>query len=1256
MAELPEILQQQDSAYISELIPEFPAITPIKPEPQGFFRNVYDSFYLNWFSQAAETHRDYLRPSSKPTYVPKVGSMVQNEPIPNDPSFNLENYLRADPRKIRWAHKFENVYSEAAANNVWNHIQTNLDAEERLANSEASISRMIGESLTPDVILPIGGIRRGVGLVEGVLRGVAVGLPTVVANEALKLKYNPTAQLDDAKENILYGTAMFGLLGGGVGFLRKGQSAGELGRLMAEETRDIVGRSTNDGVDIPLTRSVAQTEGDGFVPYIAKPTGDTPTGFASAFGLERIASRQSGWARAANFGVRAYEDLSNRFFGDGGVLFARNRQGIATEPSAFLAAEGWIAKAGDAILDIKNLHANYLTDGQVSSEIAGLNVRSSLSSLSDKVRKVTGKQRMDGKLRADEFERAVFDSYVAAQRSGLIDHPIPQVKEAALRLQKFFKEFADEGYAVNYFRSGNNEVFALRISRELDAVTREIEDLRKAGGETPLLKKLMKHESALKRELQLNQQAPMRSPIPFYFPHRWDVSAVIKEEPRLREILTRHFYKTAHDLGYSRIDEAVAARVDDAIDNILGRKKEGDDTVPKKLSGDGRAFFTRARQIDIPTELIKDFIDTDLLGVMREYSRKAGLGIEYTRAFDTPTGDLAINRASIQAAREGKSLSQIDSVEGDIINVRDALLGRAHSPEQIGSKEASILRSWFTLTSMGKAIFANMAEVARPLWVLGVKENFGYALRALGNNDVVASMNSELRQNTSGYWELALGMTHRRFIESGPDSFGSMSRYGRALDSVERPLSYFASAPYYLLNGVGVMTHFLKNYTGLVASEMILRRAINIANSSKVSFPIKTTNFSQSKTNNPFFVKLYRGEGGSQPKVVPILGDGRYTTPNKNYAETYGNVSEYEVYLEKPLVISNDSQFIELTKESGLKSPRDLLNTSLTEDELINLTNKLKKTIISKGHDGVIIKIPRFNGNQIDETIGTLLTKIFDEDQVIEFFPKDFKPSGIINKKDLEFLASYGIGREDAIKIASMPINRDRGLILANTNEWTDKDAVRKFFGAVEGIQRRTINTPSAADKPTIMMGILGKGADRKESIMMALPFQLKAWSFGANNKIVLSALQGRDASVMAGALGMFGLAYMANYIKTPTGVWNRQDFDEKLLTAFETSGIAALYGDLNFMAEQASQDTIGIRPMTGMKPKFGQEADVYDAAGEVAGPAISKMLDIYKAFNNGTPRDKARVTVNAIPLNNLFWIPESFRAMSRKTLEEVYQ
>lgn len=1099
MAQLDELLLQQNSAYTPELAPTIPSVRPVTPEPQGFFKNVYDSAGLNWFSQAVESHRDFMRPATKPTYIPHVGAQRTMEPIPNDPTFNLEDYLRADPLKIRWAHKFENVYSKAAADNVWNHIQENLAAEERLANSEASISRVIGEMATPDIFLPVGGIRRGVGFVEGVLRGAGVGLPTIAANEAFQLKYNPTATLDQAKEDLLYGTAMFGLLGGGVGMLRSGQSASKLATSMAEESRRIAGTVTPDGIEQPILKSISQTEGSGFRPYVATPTESTPTGFAPAFGIEKIASRQSGWSRAVNSGVRAYEDLANRFFGDHSVLFARNKNGIATEPSAFLASEGWLARAGDAILDIKNYHANYLTDGVASAEVAGLNVRSSLASLGDKVRKVTGRQRMDGKLRADEFERAVFDTYIGAQKTGLIDHPIPQVKEAALRLQKFFKEFADEGYSVGYFRSGPNEIFGLRLTSELDNVTREIEQLNQTQGRTAkqnaLLTKLLEHQKALKKEIATNANLPLGQPIQFYFPHRWDVGAVVKNEEKLRNILINHFTNTARNLGYSGVEEAVRARVDAAIDNILkrGNMAEDSDKPIKALSGDGRAFFTRSRQIDIPTELITEFIDTDLVGVMREYARKAGLGIEYTRAFDTPLGELSINRASIQAIREGKTLSQITEIEGDIRNVRDAILGRVHSPEQIGAKEANILRSWFTLTSMGRAIFANLAEVVRPMWVLGVQENFDYILKSFGNNDVISGMTDELRKNTSGYWELALGMTHRRFVDSGPDTFGSMSKYGRAVESVERPLSYFAGAPFYLLNGVGVLTHFLKNYTGLVAAEMVGRRALAVK-------------------------------------------------------------------------------------------------------------------------------------------------------------------AGTASAKDIEFLASYGISMDDAIRIANQPIQRDKGLLLANTMEWTDKASVTKFFNAIEAIQRRTIVTPSAADKPSIMMGMIGKGATRKESVMLSLPFQLKAWSFGANNKVVLSALQGRDASVMAGMLGMYGIAYLGNAIKTPDAVWKKQDQKEKLLSAFESSGIAALYGDLNFMAETASQNTIGIRPTLGMKPKFGQENDGYDAIGELAGPSFSKAIDIYKAFNEGAPRDKARVIVNSVPLNNLFWIPNSFRAMARKSLEEVFQ
>jgi hypothetical protein len=1104
MAELPSILQQPDNIP-SEFQPIFKKPSGTEEEV-GYLQTYIDQFIMNPMAQMAASHQDYLRPRTTAPQYDDLNAMnvrglaalsLTNEPIPDDPSFDLESWLRKDPSRIRWAHAFQDVYSEAAATNVWNHIKDAVERRDRLSRSEHWTAKALGGLTTPDVALPIGGIKTGVGFVNGFLRGAAVGLPYTVANEAISLKYDPTTTIDDAKQHILYGTALMGIMGGAVGVIGKTKSVAEVSRSMIDDGRRIVGESA-DGLDEPLTRSISQTEGIGFSPYIARPTGDMPTGFASAGGFERIAARQSGWARVANSGVRAYEDLANRFFGDGGVMFARNKQGIATEPSAFLAGEAWMAKAGDAILDIKNLHANYLTDGLESVNIAGLNVRSSLASIGDKVRKITNRPRMDGKLRADEFEKEVFNTYINAQITGLIDHEIPQIKEAALRVQKFFKEFADEGYSINYFRNSNDEKFLLRIQNEMTAIKDEIAKLEnitnRSISENNVLNLLKNHLTSLTKEERLQSAASMRTPLEFYFPHRWNRGVVLRDEEKLRGILTRHFENSARSLGYILNDEAIAARVSSTIDNILGRvEDDAEEIIPKTLNGDGRAFFTKARKLDIPTSLITDFIDIDLIGVMREYSRKAGIGLEYTRAFDTPTGELSINRASIQAAREGKTLSEIRKYEEDIRIVRDVLMGRHSSYHTIGTREASILRSFFTLTSMGKAIYSNLAEAARIPWVLGIKETMSYALNALGNKDLVRAMNSEIRANTVGYWELALGMTHRHAIENGPDTFGAIGRYNRAVSKIEQPLAYLASTPYYIANGVAIVTHFLKNYTGLVASDILARRILAVA-----------------------------------------------------------------------------------------------------------------------------------------ENAAT--------------------------KKDIEFLASYGISREDAIQIAKQPIQKDRGLIYTNSTQWTDRNSVVKFFNAVDSIQKRVITTPTAADKPNIMMGVLGKGSTKVESQMLALPLQLKAWSFGANNKILLSALQGRDANVMTGALAMFGMAYMMNMIKTPDFVWNKMTEMEKLLNAFESSGIAAFYGDLNFMAETASQDTIGIRPTFGMRPKFGKGADAYDVAGEFTGPAISKMIDIYKAFNGGVPRDKARVTVNSIPLNNLFWIPESFRAMGRKRLEEAYR
>jgi len=256
--------------------------------------------------------------------------------------------------------------------------------------------------------------------------------------------------------------------------------------------------------------------------------------------------------------------------------------------------------------------------------------------------------------------------------------------------------------------------------------------------------------------------------------------------------------------------------------------------------------------------------------------------------------------------------------------------------------------------------------------------------------------------------------------------------------------------------------------------------------------------------------------------------------------------------------------------------------------------------------------------------------------------------------KELEFLASYGISMEDAKAMAKMPLETDRGINFANTANWSDRDLARKFYDSVTGIQRRVINTAGPADKPAIMMGILGKGADRKDAFLLSMPFQLRTWSMAATNKILLSGLQGRDASFMSGSLMMFGASYLMMDLKTPDKVWKDMGMDERILSSLEHSGIFGWYGDMPHILEQLTQDKVGVRPALGMKPKFGQMSDDYTTAGELLGPGPSKMIDLYKAFSSpsATSRDKSRAVVNSIPINNMVWIPRTWRTMAMQAIE----
>jgi uncharacterized protein YaaQ len=1555
MAEIPPFLkeaQQTGNEFIAGITPVNPRPTPsYDPQAnQSFGQNFYDSATMTPPANLLK----YLYDRTVETQVKGYrGGGFYGKPLEAPtPStkFDLQEYLANDIEKVGHAYLFADIHNREIADRTWATFKNNEAARERIAKNNDFWAGAAAELTNPINYIPGASITRGVGFVRGFVRGMGAALPSMAASEAIRLTYDPTSNLDEAKTNLLWGTAILGGFGAIAGVLRKPVTT--IAKNLADETRILVGDPVTDAsitvrndpladAARPLT-SVAQGINGSVNPYVATATGTTRTGYSSGGWIGNILKKQGPFARVVNSGVRAYEDLANRFAGDNGVQFARNEDGIATETSAYLASKRWQNMAVDLTMRLRNLHANYIMGSSgKTADAFGINLVSAGARTKDFIRSKLGQSRPDGKLMANQFDNEVLETYWRAQETGVITHQIPEIAQGAAEISRFMESMLDQGIKSGYFRTPQNmsafylrrldklnpavtewrslvrnknktdqqialqanlKIYISKLVSEMkysrpktapiitgrsslklastpiagsndniekvlidppmrdikvqygptnkvrgpktgytrlyrfgndpnakpanvsewiqqtedyqnsikatgrwfsdtieeaewyksinengelyyvDVLTSDVEKYRvsnikgltedgldpasfsrrrenelflprdiasssepyanvnkvnafynetdktiffdyeatiasfnskpwtkpKVEGVDPLPENafetpeewaefVLRHElnhtsirrgtlSTAEYENLINRtsleqmddisnthqvlgmkQADARLVAAnenvddvsnfkkFYFPHRYRPDLIVGREEELEKIFFDHFkenpnsfeaellsrtsvidelqnnidniaaqidevqkntyfisiakaqtlledinktaqvglakkqaiydglldkgnktgltpkqqikldqlkseidnngysqkqlnakaklekqiddynnkrvsykklltdkqveyignliakqkklqlqLKNANEaktkLDVSRDDESVMLRAKAAVQNILhhGEPFIGEGPLPV---GSGRAFFAKRRAIDIPTAKVKDFIENDLNSTIKYYTHRMGLGSEYTAAFGTPDGELAISEASIQAIREseGKSLAEINDMifknEDDIRTLRDFNMGRYHQADQFGKEEAKILRSWFVLSTMGKAALASMTEVIRPMMVLGFKENFETVLKALGDTNRASMALKEIRDETTYYAEMAQGELYRRVVDSGFESFGTLTgKYNSVLQKIERPLSW-AQTPFYLLNGLTMLTYFQKAHTGLVASSVFCKRILRVGN-------------------------------------------------------------------------------------------------------------------------------------------------------------------GTATKEDMTFLASYGIGKEEALLMAKEPIEKDGGAIFANTKNWSNKELGRQYYRAVDSLINRTIVTSSAADKPAIAMGIVGRGLDKKEVSALALPFQLKTWALAANNKVLLSALQGRDANVKSGMLMMVGVAYYVNSLKVPDYVWDKMSEEEKIANAVDSSGILALLTDVNFAIEQTSSYAgypIGMRPALGIDPKFG-DPDVADAAGVLTGPATQKALDTWLAINGGTSKDKARAIINALPGQNMIWVKDSWRKLARDELEGMLE
>jgi hypothetical protein len=263
-------------------------------------------------------------------------------------------------------------------------------------------------------------------------------------------------------------------------------------------------------------------------------------------------------------------------------------------------------------------------------------------------------------------------------------------------------------------------------------------------------------------------------------------------------------------------------------------------------------------------------------------------------------------------------------------------------------------------------------------------------------------------------------------------------------------------------------------------------------------------------------------------------------------------------------------------------------------------------------------------------------------------------------KADVEILGQYGLSKDDLKKMYGLwkkaggeKDRKGRNIFYSNVKKWdtNEQDLIRKYILAIRTEQINTIITPTLADKPLLAFGIAGRRNQRRQHNFYRMPLQFMAWSFGANNKIVMASLQGRHKGQLSGMVAMTALGFMSDFLRNPS-YWEAKPLEEKIIKGVEYSGLTSWWLDINNAIEIMSDNSFGIRPTFGGNNPFAD--DMSDRFSEPFGPVGGQVADIAKMLTdtNLSASRRASIIRRLLPYNNLFYADWLFKGVQRSIVQ----
>ncbi len=770
-----------------------------------------------------------------------------------------------------------------------------------------------------------------------------------------------------------------------------------------------------------------------------------------------------------------------------------------------------------------------------------------------------------------------------------------------------------------------------------------------------------------------------------FHPRYWLKGEVESRRADLHRILTEWYQKNPYVYvlnektgKYQRVrtdTDTAGKRADETIDKILGL----DDVTAEgnAFYGYGRSKHFRHRDVDIPNELVLDFIETNPVAVMKAYTAKVAPMYEMQAKFGKGIDDL-LDEVEDDLLAAGVGRLRINRTLRDIRHLNDRVQGQViRNPDALNYKAAIVLKDLAMLNYLGSAGFATLPDFAKIM----MEHEMGTVWKSLFGvmSDNRIRMSAEEGRIAGEIIDILKGDAHLRFSENminNPLNEGLMSN---------------VRSTFFMLNGVAPMTAMFKKLDAIARGHTLIDYSIKLtrgeATEQEIAY-LARYNIGKQEAAEIANAPWDKTDGGLYLPNTREWTTGRQTQANYVDLGYDTIVFRYGDEFNVSRIVSDPDEYAAARQRLGWKDKDsgipfgfheyvhnekgvvyiDLEEISKRFAALKAMPAKEARALIKKNKDLVAEMADGPAKRQAE--IGIMHAEfrlkhadLFKTDKDLQDF---FLLHEMFHGKFKKRKGEQEIDYERRINNHALKrFNKEKPIKESKTSQGT----VENFRTSMNSGIGNTVLMGTPADKPIAVDGVFYvpmhiarqvgmkedpkfKGYARIENGILSMPFQFLSYSLAAANKITASLAQGQVKNRAIAISAAMGLGYMGMELKYKDWQMDRMDLGTKIARSFDASGVAALYSDLFYTSMGISMALGGPDIGAGLiKPKFQQEKNALDAITGVAGAGPSYAVDVGRGvakFIQGDYGEGAAEILRKLPGAQLFFLKDTTNETAR--------